>query len=272
MRRGRSPFLRSVELKLERANAQLRSLETSIADWVASNPIAVECRLREGRLGYQLVVKELGGAAPLEEWGLVFGECIHNLRSALDNLAYALARIGCDPPKKPNLVSFPIFSDQVAFEKRGRRNIEQVGDEAAALIEKIQPFNRDGSPGNGTPDQDALVLLQWFSNTDKHRVPAVVLIAQTNVRHEVTIEFLSEADAAESVPPDTIVHAGALSTGVVLLEHKTRSPIASVKGGYKVEAIVAIETPNQPAAIPPTLHTLSYYVALVVSQFQGFFQ
>ena len=250
----------------------MRSLATSVTDWVARNPITADCRLREGWLGFQLVQKDFCEPAPLDDWGLAFGECVHNLRSTLDNLAYALARLRCDPPKQPNQIAFPIFQDQAGFEKRGRRNIDQLPDEAASLIERIQPFQRDGSLPVGSPDRNALVLLQWLSNTDKHRVPSVVLIAPTNIAHEVSGVFHSDEDASVNVPPDTTVWAGPLAPGAVLLEWRANRPIASVSGRFEGKAIVAIQTLHEPAAIIPTLGALQQYTTLVVSQFHRFFQ
>jgi hypothetical protein len=267
-----SDLVRSVELKLNRAADLLQVLSRSVSKWVAGNPITAECKLRDGRLGFRLIQKEFATPAPLDEWGLLFGESVHNLRSALDNLSFALARLRRDPPERPNRISFPIYQDKLQFEKTGRNNIDQLPDAAADLIERLQPFQRDGSPALGTPDRDALVLLQAFSNADKHRVPSVVLIAPTNIAHSVSAVFHSNEEAAENVPPDTTVWAGPLQPGAVLLEWRTNKPIASVSGGFEGQAIVAIQQVPEPLAITPTLQALHQYTALVASQFSQFFK
>lgn len=265
-------LMRSVEIKLKRASFQVQSLASSVSDWVARNPITAECKLRDERLGYRLILNDFNEPIPLDEWGLAFGECVHNLRSALDNLAFALARLRTDPPEKPNLIAFPIFQDKHEFEKNGRRSINQLQDAAAALIEKLQPFQRDGSSVLGTPDRDALVLLQWFSNADKHRAPSIALLAPTNIGFEGGVEFLSDVDASANVPPDATVWAGPLSPGIVLIEYRTKHPVASVNGKVECKAIVAIKGIHELAPMVDTLHALNQYTALVVSQFQPFFQ
>ncbi len=267
-----SAFVLPVELKLNRAGAQIQSLALSISAWVANNPITADCKLRDGRLGFQLIQKDFVAPAPLAEWGLLLGECVHNLRSALDNLAFALARVHRDPPEKPQRIAFPIYQEKTQFEKQGRGNIDQLPGSAAALIERLQPFQRDGSPAFGTPERDALVLLQWLSNADKHRVSSVVLIAPTSLTHKVSALFQSDEDAAANVPPDTTIWAGPLQSGAVLLEWRTNKPIASVSGGFEGNAIVAIQTMHEPAALTPTLQTLHQYTALIVSQFGHFLQ
>ncbi|WP_156042243.1 hypothetical protein [Bradyrhizobium sp. URHD0069] len=207
----------------------------------------------------------------IDDWGLLLGECIHNLRSSLDNLAFALARLRRDPPEQPSKIAFPIFGVRTEFERRGRANIDQLPEKAAALIELIQPFQRDGSAGKGTPDLDALIHLQRLSNTDKHRIPPVVLIAPTDISHSVQVEFYSDEDAAANVPPDTIVWAGPLEADVVLLEHKTNRPIASVSGRFDGQAILAVETPEGFERVETYVQGIKSYTGLVVDQFRQFF-
>lgn len=267
-----SALVRSVELKLNRASMQVQLLSQAISMWVASNPITAECKLRDGRLGFQLIQKDFAVAPPLDEWSLQFGECVHNLRSALDNLAFALARVRRDPPEKPNRIAFPIYQERAKFEKDGRGNIDQLPPAAAELIEKLQPFQRNGSPEFGTPERDALVLLQSLSNADKHRVPSVVVLAPTDLCHNVSALFYSDEDASANVPPDATVWAGPLHPGAVLMELRTNRPLASVSGAFEGRAIVAIQTPSEPAAVAPTLQALHQYTTLVALQFGPFFQ
>ena len=87
-------LIRSVDLKLARADSQVGALADQISAWTSGNPISARCELREGRLGYRLILEHFVETAPLNDWGLLVGECGYNLRSALDNLAFALARLG----------------------------------------------------------------------------------------------------------------------------------------------------------------------------------
>jgi hypothetical protein len=86
-------LIRSVELKLERASAQTTALEAEISNWVKTKPFTAECSLREEKLGFRLVVSEFPSPSPLHGWGLQVGECVHNLRSALDNRLHERDRI-----------------------------------------------------------------------------------------------------------------------------------------------------------------------------------
>jgi len=262
---------RSVELKLARASEQVSLLSTAVTAWVVANPLIATCELRDSRLGFRVTQQEFLQPAPLEHWGLQAGECVHNLRSALDNLSFALASLNRDPPERPRAIAFPIYTEKSLFEKNGRKNIDQLPQSAAELVERLQPFQRDGSPDHGTPDKDALVLLQWLSNNDKHQVPSVVLIAPTEISHSFSAVFQSEEEAAANVPPDATFWAGPLSAGAVLLEYRTKHPLASAGGKFEGKAIVALQTNSEPQAIVPALQALNQYVALVCAQFRPFF-
>jgi hypothetical protein len=270
-KRVREHLILSVDSKLERAKVQVEALTEAISGWGARSPITTRGELREGRLGFRLIVEDFVEPPITIQWGLLVGECVHNLRSALDNLAFALARLRCDPPPKPSQISFPLFSDKTLFKKKARTTLEQLPDGAVRLIESIQPFNRDGSSAMGSPESDSLVLLQWLNNADKHRVPSVVLIGQLDATHEASIEYYSEEDAAANSPPDTIVWSGALHPGVILLELRTKSPVAKVSTSFKVRATVAVETHLGQPSVIVVMQSLRYYTTLVVDQFRSLF-
>jgi hypothetical protein len=267
----REDLIRSVDLKLARADAQVRTLADQVSAWTARNPITARCELRDGRLGFRLIVQDFAETAPLDDWGLLVGECVHNLRSALDNLAFALARLRQDPPSNPAAIHFPICQDKSMFD-RVRKSLGQMPAEAASLIELFQPFQRNRSDVEGTPEKDALVLLQRLNNTDKHRVPSVVLIAPTEIHHSCAAQFYSDEDAQANVPPDVKVWVDVLQPGVVLLEQKTNRPIDKVTGSFHVEAIVAIQTIHKRAPVVEVLSKLRDYTALVVAKFRGFYR
>jgi hypothetical protein len=264
-------LIRSVDQKLARAKAQVQMLADAIDAWAPANAkVTASVALREERLGFRLTVTDFV-EPPAGEWGLLVGECIHNLRSALDNLAFALARLHSDPPQKPARISFPIYLDKSEFAKKASAALDQMPTRAAHLIESLQPFNRDGSPSKGTPESDGLLVLQSLNNVDKHRVPSVVLVGQVDAEHEAFIEYPTEEDAAKNLPPDTTVWNGPIGLGVVLLEWRTITPVVRVSGTYKVRAVLALETDSGVPQLIPLLQSLSTYTEIVVDQFRGFF-
>lgn len=261
----------SLDAKLARASTQVAGLLQSVATWTSTNAISARCELRKGRLGYRLIQEEYAASPPLIEWGVWTGECVHNLRSGLDNLAYALARLHRDPPERPQDIAFPIYREKKKFDENGKRNIAQLPQQAAAVIERIQPFQRDGSPEEGVAENDPLLLLQSLNNTDKHRVPSVVLLAPASLSHFHKIEFRSDEEAAANAPPDLTAWTGPLKPGVVLVEMRTKHPIASVKGRSDIHAVVALETEDGPRPLDQVLKPLLVYTCMIVDQFRAFF-
>jgi len=104
--------------------------------------------------------------APSEEWPLLAGEAIQNVRSALDHMVYAASG-------RQDWTQFPIFTDPNEFERRAPGMLAGVSDSVRATIEKAQPY-LDYPPD---PAQCMLEELRVLSNLDKHRTLATVVSA-----------------------------------------------------------------------------------------------
>lgn len=267
-------FIKPVDLKLARAFIQANELCDQIEKWSSQNKIKFKCELRENRLGYKIVVADFESPELLEEWGILIGEYMHNLRSSLDNLAYALARTKQDPPENPNKISFPIFQDETEYNKKTKAILhQQLPLDAANLIEKLQPFQRANPDVEGEPHTDALVLLQWFNNVDKHRIPTVLLVVPSGqIQNSTTVEFYTEEDAALNVPPQVEIFGYPLKQNSVLLEHKTNTPIKKVSGNFNYGAKVSIQGLNGIDSVDVVVKQLHYYTTLIVEQFRIFFK
>ena len=218
--------------------------------------------------GFRLVVRPYKIPMPVERWQLLVGECVHNMRSTLDNLAFALARLRLDPPPVPGKVSFPICTTKAAFRNGGKAGLMQLPVAARDRIAKLQPFNRDGS--DGQPDRDQLVLLNWLSNVDKHRMPTVVAAAPTEISHEVSAEFFSEADAIAAGAPQ-IVMRPELTEGSVLLEWTTTIPIEGINGKFDGKVQVFLKSQHNADHLVDTLVALHNYLRVVVGDLASFF-
>jgi hypothetical protein len=69
---------------------------------------------------------------PDPELSGIVGDALHNLRSALDHIAYQLVMIGTGQTPSRR-VYFPIWDSQAKYESEGRRQIEGSRAEAIAL-------------------------------------------------------------------------------------------------------------------------------------------
>lgn len=162
----------SHELRLDRAFHHLQSLKAEVARWKEKRPYRV---VNEGDADsvYKFVkVRVLEDPPPV--LGSIVGDCVHNLRSALDNLVYGLAESrngGPLPPEIENRPEFPVFRDRAKFLSKGKNRIRDIAPVAQTIIQGLQPYRRGRVYWN-----DPLWQLHELSNRDKHRLPFMMLL------------------------------------------------------------------------------------------------
>lgn len=87
------------------------------------------------------------------------GDIVHNLRSALDHLAYQLVIVGSG--KEPSRrVEFPIAKDLATYEAEKARKLEGMRPPAIEAIDNIKPYKGGNEP---------LWRIHELDNIDKHR-------------------------------------------------------------------------------------------------------
>jgi hypothetical protein len=108
-------------------------------------------------------------AEPPRKLGLIVGDAVHNIRSALDYLVYALA-----PPevRRKRRTQFPIFADQRDFDKYSPSMLEGLMPAECELIERVQPYT-----AAEVPEEDPLAILNRLSNRDKHHLLVTMIAA-----------------------------------------------------------------------------------------------
>lgn len=109
-------------------------------------------------------------------WGVILGDLLHCLRSALDNVAWAATVYNQywlgepSPPRRPfhrskwGEVSMPLVTDPTQWTKAKKRHLWGVGPTFEADFESIQPYNA----GKPTPQDAPLYILSELNNIDKH--------------------------------------------------------------------------------------------------------
>lgn len=265
-------MLANIESKIKRAEKHIQSLSKEIPTWSAKNPVKADCVINDGQLGFKLILKNFEEPSSLSNWALSTGECIHNLRSSLDNLAYALARIKQDPPAKPRAIKFPIYQDEVQFNKQSKSTLEQLTNQASDLITKIQPFQRNNVNVEGKPENDPLVILNWLSNIDKHQIPIIIHLPPNSIAHSASVEYYSDEEASLNVPPDVSVWVGKLMPKTVLMEYRSKHPIKRVEGDFNFVTTVSLDIKGTLIPLLDILHHLTSYTTLVFNQFRSHFE
>ena len=155
-------------MKLERADNHLHTLENMIQGFIDSESREIVPDL-DPESGYYIFRVKWHNSPPVE-CGVVLGDLLFNLRSALDQIVFALsAQAGPIPNER--LPAFPIHVTPGDFKKNGLKRIRLVERNASAFIERVQPYHA------ANPAQHSLAVLDHLHERDKHRLLHVVSMA-----------------------------------------------------------------------------------------------
>jgi hypothetical protein len=120
-------------------------------------------------------VVEIGPVFP-PVCGLLLGDVVHNFRSALDHVAWALYKRGTTPnlsPAREAKVYFPIYDDRVKFNRSLKRKLPGVTRADIAKVRACQPYHAP----KRLRRQHVLWVVDELSRLDKHRTIQPVLPA-----------------------------------------------------------------------------------------------
>ncbi len=174
--------LEGIRLKLTRAHEHLTVLQNEVQAFRDREPYRVSCN-REAN-GTELVYTVHVVENPPAVWSLVIGDCLQNMRSALDHLVWQLAIRGLaerneDREPSPS-TAFPISPNSAVYFERNRRTGEPTGRSglirvadmpsgAQALIQSLQPYHSGDDIG-----RHPLRVLNELARFDRHRVLTLV--------------------------------------------------------------------------------------------------
>jgi hypothetical protein len=113
---------------------------------------------------------------PPEQLSPIIGDCVNNLRSALDQAVSAVARQVGMPDNK---TYFPTFEDAAKW-NHFQRQFSSLGPNALTVIDGSQPYQHPD------PDYNLLYVLNTLWNRDKHRDIILTGTCLTGVRHQHT--------------------------------------------------------------------------------------
>jgi hypothetical protein len=115
-------------------------------------------------------------------WGLLLGDAVHNFRSSLDHLAWALYKRGRTPNlsrKKERDVQFPICTDRLGFNGSLKRRLPGVRRTDIALVRGSQPYMY----GKRNLTRHVFLALRKLSNADKHRTIQPIIAVPENATY-----------------------------------------------------------------------------------------
>lgn len=260
--------------KISRAKSQLAAFQTKLHDFFVSNPFDIGLAEFDGKPGHHNIRVKSDPPILPDEWGAIVGEIAHDLRSALDGLAWQLA---CNPGKE---TSFPIFYKirkggklTSNFGKDGNGAIKKINKNLWPRIKAFQPYQY-GNGGARSP----LWRLHELNRIDKHRLMPV--LAATPNHFEISgyhggsrilgrVHLRLNAKVAD-VQPLGPTGATLLDprTGRVYTDHNVRVEVnimPTVLFGSSCEAVKGL-------FVTSTLRDMADKVSQVIESFSGEFE
>lgn len=121
--------------------------------------------------------------------GVMMGEVVHNLRSALDHLMWQVTLLDSGTPDRNT--QYPIVTESESkFNKLAARMIPGLSADHRAAVERTQPYR------TGDPKRQSLAVLNRLSNVDKHQVVHTAYSCTTESYQAEIDEFM------DALPPD----------------------------------------------------------------------
>ena len=226
--------LRLIRVKIERAEKHLGEVEEAVLS-------LGEATFKTVSLQYDPdTAKPSFEFRPLYIYGYdipaIAGDVIHNLRSALDHLAFQLVIVGISfgesRTEKWENIHFPIFHSLKSYEAGKIRRTQGMRREAVEAIDRLKPY-KDGNA--------ALWLLHKLDNADKHSF--ILVVGEDAIIGGVSLKTYSPNFVSFGTP--------------VYKQHVNLA---------RKEARIEPEV-GEPNALLSTLHTLTLLVSDIVTTF-----
>ena len=199
-----------------RAHEQIETLEREINEWFASINIQMYLKEAPGQHWPWLVVHPSDYIPPIR-LSVLAGECVHNMRSALDNLICGLA-LTQDRDAKCTGTAFPILKDEADWNKKAGGYLKGVSNAAREVIRKLQPWIDTTTP-------HPLVILNNLSNIDKHRTLNFTLA----YNRDATFEVHCNNGAVIQLRADKPQYFGDLQTFTLPIDKRLLKPSAHIR-------------------------------------------
>ncbi len=160
--------------KFNWAHQHFQRLQAEVKTFFAPKPYEVRADPNADQTEYRFYL-DFTTPIPAERWGLMFGDGVHCLRSALDHCVYAIGvkESGRDPPPQFRRLQFLITEN----EDRWDESVWQIKTLSGPVVAAIKVLQEHGNPEEF--GLRPLGALQEFDNADKHRQIHVTAIVPT---------------------------------------------------------------------------------------------
>jgi hypothetical protein len=167
-------------VKLRRADVHLGAFSQACADYIRTSHVGF-AYVRDPETG-SLKVKLQADTEPPMLLGAIVGDILHNLRSALDSIAWEACQCSGVAPGREKDVYFPIGSDPVGWPSQAKGKLPGVEGPRLEVFRQLQPWIGDEAiraAGRevtaSTATWHPLFRLNQMARLDRHRITNPVL-------------------------------------------------------------------------------------------------
>ena len=160
--------LTGLRIKLQRAEHHARALNNAIRPALEAAEASI---YREDEKGTSRFCYRIGKVPSVDpQWQGIIGDCLFNLRSAWDHLAWQLVELDGQTPTR--FTQFPIYEHETDANGRSRAVDIHPGIRRIDVLDALRQFQpfRDPNPWN-----DQLFVVNELCNRDKHRLLLTVV-------------------------------------------------------------------------------------------------
>lgn len=266
--------LDGARLKVVRAQEHLEALKDEIGRYLDSHPHEFPVKYKSNEVHAEAAVIKTEPPLRLSN---ILGDCVSNLRSALDYVAWQLVTRHCPAPltkRQAKRIYFPISTSKNKADLLGSQSyanlaLHGVPAPALDLIGSVQPYHA----GYG-----ALETLSLLVNEDKHRLPLLTVAFAHTASMQILVdgEFvfgLAGCMIRRGLAGEKIV-GGLAGIGTTLPAPDPALPSQSprdVKVEGQVTVFVALQDPTMPREpVDRTIGDVVECVANIIPRFDPF--
>jgi hypothetical protein len=277
--------------KLNRALKHLDELDRTVNGFFngPNKPYAFEAQPRENGAEVDVrifILKEI----PALDLGIIVGDVIHNLRSALDQLVWVLTVQNkgeiAGGPFEWNCwwrrVCFPTFSSVHSWKSGSKTPLAGIDPGLVPFFRQEQPFP---AWEGGKPERQSLTLLHDLWNRDKHRSPSLSVANIRGYRETVgrNIGVLLAAafgPYASPVPIQVLYQApGEIEDGQIVVSLRMSHPVEAIHvpnlnldayGRLAIDVAFEQGPPAHGVPVRSTLRDMTHSVEEIVDRFEVF--
>jgi hypothetical protein len=249
--------------KLDRAKVHFQALNKSIGAFKRSKTQDFIVSEFDPDTGEKAINLKILKEPKNPDWGLILGDMVHNLRSALDHLVWQLVILNGKKPRRQN--QFPIIGTKNEYwevpanrsESVRDRMLAGVSEDHRAFIDMVQPFNAgDDAPQNS---RTSLALLSWISNADKHRV----IHAGFVLTEEPSPELFDVVSPHPGAYVDMTMNWGELKDGAEIMRYRPHPPGAHVNVDAKIPTYITFRQGGKDLRADEIKHVFGWIDAYV---------